>query len=205
MAGGGSTGDVAALRALLQRVRPAVVVAVADGERREIRPRGQRDRWTRVAEAVVALDAQRAELLDQDGGLLTVWAPEDQSLPSSGPDPLGAASGSEGAALLRLLAEAQRQATAEHRALLRDVASTYERVCRLLAERAGEAERTVARLLERVQQATVDAAEARAQAVQAEAEAQAEAGDVGEVLEAVGTLVALRGSQGSDGGSSSGS
>lgn len=178
--GAGGAGARASIEAWLRRVRPARVLARTDDGERQLLPRGQRGRWSRLAELLAALDPSLLEGVDRDGAVVGVWRPDGPQ--SEGVDQ---AEQHEG---LALLLRAQERAVADLRSVLHDVVASYRAQLEASQARLAELERSHHRLLERLHDALVARAEAEAAAVEAQADEQ--------TTELLGTVVALAAERG---------
>lgn len=147
----------------LRSLQPAGIVAIVAGEERKIacgKP-GQRGRWERAADAVIAVRAESCELRDAEGGTLEVLASEKGSA-----TPIAASATPEERALAsaeRIAAMVAKESAAARESVLRETRAAqdaYVELLRIVVGRVSQLESVYSKVLQAQYQAAIAQADA---------------------------------------------
>lgn len=147
----------------LRSIQPASIVALVAGEERRVAcgKTGQRGRWERAADAVIALRAESCELRDAEGGTLEVIATE-----KAGATPIAATSTPEERALAsaeRIAAMVAKESAAARESVLRETRAAqdaYVELLRIVVGRVSQLESVYSKVLQAQYQAAIAQADA---------------------------------------------
>lgn len=148
----------------LRAVGPSSIVAIVGGEERKIAcgKTGQRGRWERAADAIIACGARTVELRDADGAVLEIIAEQTAQAAWSAaapttPDERALASAE------RIAAMVARESAAARESVLRETRASqeaYVELLRIVVGRVSQLENVYSKVLQAQYQATIAQAEA---------------------------------------------
>lgn len=146
----------------LRNLQPAALVAIVAGEERKIacgKP-GQRGRWERAADAVLALRADSVELRDGEGAALEVVERERAAAPiaaSATPEERALASAERIAAMVAKESAAARESVLRETRAAQDA---YVELLRIVVGRVSQLESVYSKVLQAQYQAAIAQADA---------------------------------------------